>query len=187
MQIDIEEQQQLIALAKSSIEYGIEHQAVMPLTAEEIPKKFSEERASFVTLRLEGRLRGCIGAIEPIRPLAVDIVHNAHAAAFLDPRFSPLTGIELHGLDIHISILTPPERLEFSSEEDLIAKIRAGIDGLLFEAGDLAGAFIPAMWEQIADPKEFLRHLKIKAGLSPDFWSDNIVIHRFTSEHSIHS
>ena len=128
------------------------------------------------------QLRGCIGILKPVRPLAEDIAYNAWAAAFSDSRFMPLQADELDGLDIHISILAAPEKMEFASEDDLVEQIRPGTDGLILEDGFNKGTFLPSVWESLKDSREFLNHLKLKAGLPAIYWSDEIRVQRYTVE-----
>ena len=141
-----------------------------------------ETRATFVTLRREGKLRGCVGTLEAVRPLVVDVAHNAWAAAFRDTRFPPLEAAEREGLDVHLSILRPSELLDFGSEEDLLGQLRPGVDGLILEEGGRRGTFLPAVWESLPEPRAFLRELKRKAGLPADHWSDTLRAHRYTVE-----
>jgi AmmeMemoRadiSam system protein A len=141
-----------------------------------------EKRATFVTLRREGELRGCVGTLEAVRPLVVDVAHNAWAAAFRDPRFPPLEAAECAGLDIHLSLLRPTEPLDFGSEEDLLGQLRPGVDGLILEEDGCRGTFLPGVWESLPEPRAFLRELKRKAGLPADHWSDRIRAHRYTVE-----
>jgi AmmeMemoRadiSam system protein A len=108
--------------------------------------------------------------------------YNAWAAAFTDSRFMPLAASELDDLDVHISILGTPEEIEFDSEQDLVNKIRPGVDGLILEEGFNRGTFLPSVWESVADTREFLNHLKMKAGLPANYWSDTIRIKRYTVE-----
>jgi len=103
-------------------------------------------------------------------------------AAFRDPRFPPLAADEFDELDIHLSILTPAEPVSFTSEQELITQLQPGIDGLILEEGHRRGTFLPSVWEQLPEPQQFLRHLKQKAGLSPDYWSENIRISRYRTE-----
>lgn len=141
--------------------------------------------ACFVTLRRSGDLRGCIGSLEPARSLLDDVRLNVCAAAFDDPRFAPLAAEELPDLTIEVSVLSPKEPVEFSSEEDLVARLCPGRDGLLLVTGRHRGTFLPAVWEQIPDPVVFLRELKRKAGLDRDYWSDDIRVWRYsTTMHS---
>lgn len=131
-----------------------------------------EMRASFVTLQRDGRLRGCIGMLEAARPLGVDVIANARAAAFSDPRFKPVTSSEATELDVEVSILSRPARLAFEDHADLIGQLKPGEDGLILEAGTGAstrrGTFLPQVWESLPDPNQFIAQLKLKAGLPGD-------------------
>ena len=140
------------------------------------------ERATFVTLNKFGELRGCIGHLEAIQPLIADVAENAFNAAFRDPRFQPVTASEFGDLEVHISVLSPPEPMVFTSEADLLRQIRPGIDGLILEDGAYRGTFLPSVWEQLPDPAQFLAHLKMKAGLPPNYWSDTLKVSRYTTE-----
>ena len=110
-----EEKQVLLKLAHDAIAYGLQHNKPMPVDLNQFATNLQEQRASFVTLNLNKQLRGCIGSLQAHQPLVQDIVHNAYAAAFSDPRFPPLTMDEFTNLDIHISILNTPEPMQFSS------------------------------------------------------------------------
>jgi len=172
----------LLRLARESIRYGLESGKPLMLDISSLPESLQQTRASFVTLHKHGQLRGCIGSIIPTRPLALDVSHNAFAAAFQDPRFPPVQAHELDDLEIEISILSMPEPIEFSSEDDLLEKIRPGIDGLILKEGPYSGTFLPSVWEQIPDKREFLRQLKRKAGLPADYWSPTIRVFRYTTD-----
>lgn len=137
--------------------------------------------ATFVTLTRAGELRGCIGTLEACRPLVIDTSHNAYAAAFRDPRFPALTSRELDGLDVHISVLNPPEPLAFADEDDLIAQLRPGIDGLILSEGRRKGTFLPAVWDSVPGARAFLTQLKLKAGLPADYWSSTLKVERYTT------
>jgi AmmeMemoRadiSam system protein A len=140
-----------------------------------------EPRAVFVTLTLDQVLRGCLGTFESGCALAINVAHYAYAAAFNDPRFSPIIAEELPLLQIHLSILSPLEDMAFASEEDLLRQIRPGQDGLLLEEGGHRGTFLPSVWEDLPEPGEFLRRLKMKAGLPPHYWSPHIRLRRYTA------
>jgi AmmeMemoRadiSam system protein A len=135
--------------------------------------------ATFVTLKAQGELRGCIGSLEPRRPLAVDVRENAVAAAFRDPRFPPLEAAELDGTSIEVSLLSKPERLDAVDEEHLIACLQPGVDGVVLEVDGHRATFLPQVWESISDPREFLGALKRKAGLSENFWSPRVRVSRY--------
>lgn len=175
-------QQRLLDLAKSSIQHGLQTGQPIKINLDDYPEELTERRATFVTLEINHQLRGCIGMLEAVRPLAEDIAENAYSAAFKDPRFPPLEAHELDRLDIHLSILTPAEPVSFSSEQDLISQLQPGIDGLILEEGHRRGTFLPSVWESLPEPEQFLRHLKQKAGLPSDYWSKNIRIYRYQAE-----
>jgi AmmeMemoRadiSam system protein A len=177
------EQDLLLGIACSSILHGLEHGRPAVPDAEGLPDALRAERASFVTLNTAGQqLRGCIGTLEACRPLAEDVSRNAWAAAFRDPRFPPLQESELAGLDIHISVLSEAEPVTFGSEQDLLGRIRPGVDGLILEERSARGTFLPSVWESLPEPEQFLAHLKLKAGLPADYWSDEIRIWRYSTQ-----
>ena len=182
MSLNKEHQQRLLDLAKSSIQHGLQTGCPLKVNLADFPVELTEHRATFVTLHKNHQLRGCIGMLEATRPLAEDIAENAFSAAFRDPRFPPLADDELDKLEIHLSILTPAEPVLFTSEKDLITRLQPGIDGLILEEGHRRGTFLPSVWEQLPEPEQFLRHLKQKAGLPPDYWSENIRIFRYQTE-----
>jgi AmmeMemoRadiSam system protein A len=138
--------------------------------------------ASFVTLRLAGELRGCIGSIEPRRLLGDDVAANACAAAFRDPRFPPVTSDEYPRLQVEVSLLSPREPLPAASEDEALARIRPGIDGIYLEYHDQSATFLPQVWESLPDPLAFLTELRRKAGLPPRFWHPDLRLSRYTVE-----
>jgi AmmeMemoRadiSam system protein A len=141
-----------------------------------------EPGASFVTLKLDGELRGCIGSVEPHRPLALDVAHNARAAAFQDPRFDPVSPAEIPRLGVEVSVLSPREPFEAASESDALARLRPQVDGLYLEFGAMRATFLPQVWESLPDPADFLGELRRKAGLPPGFWHRDIKLSRYTVE-----
>ena len=176
------QQLQLLQVAKDSIAYGLEHGKPLPINSKDYAPELQAQRATFVTLEIKHQLRGCIGMLEAVRPLVIDITENAFAAAFRDTRFPPLKATEYEQLEIHISILSPAEPMSFYSEEDLIRQLRPGIDGLIMQEGVHRGTFLPSVWESLADPEEFLQHLKQKSGLASDYWSDSLKVSRYECE-----
>jgi AmmeMemoRadiSam system protein A len=182
MSLNKEHQQRLLDLAKSSIQHGLQTGRPIKVNLADFPAELTEHRATFVTLHKHHQLRGCIGMLEAVRPLAEDIAENAFLAAFKDPRFPPLAGDEFGELEIHLSLLTPAEPVSFTSEKDLVAQLQPGVDGLILEEGRRRGTFLPSVWEQLPEPEQFLRHLKQKAGLPPDYWSENIRVYRYRTE-----
>jgi uncharacterized protein len=173
--------QQLLQLAGDSIKKGLCGEA-LSVQVTDYPEPLRVTRATVVTLHVDEKLRGCIGTLEARQSLVEDVVINAWGAAFRDTRFPALTWPEFESLAIHISILSPPEPINFSSEKDLLTMLRPFQDGLILEEGSRRGTFLPSVWEQLPDPSEFLRHLKLKAGLDPDHWSKNIRILRYTAD-----
>lgn len=139
------------------------------------------QAATFVTLKIKRALRGCIGTLEAHRFLAVDVAENAFHAAYGDPRFPPLGDGELGVLHVHISVLHPAEPMRFASEADLVRQLRAGVDGLILDDNGRRATFLPAVWESVSDPREFLRQLKLKAGLPADHWSGTVKVLRYTT------
>ena len=135
--------------------------------------------ATFVTLNLHGRLRGCIGSLEARRSLLEDVSANAVAAAFRDPRFDPLSKEEFAEVTIEVSLLSTPQPILFSDERDALAQLDPGRDGVILEYGMHRATFLPQVWAQLPDPQTFIEHLKEKAGLPEDFWSDDIRLARY--------
>lgn len=138
--------------------------------------------ATFVTLEIRGRLRGCIGSLRPTRSLRHDVRENAVAAAFRDPRFPPLEVEELAALAVKVSVLSPFEPLAATSEEELLLELRPGHDGLVLRCGLHRATFLPQVWEQLPEPRQFLERLREKAGLPPGFWRDDLAFERYTVE-----
>lgn len=182
MSYTAEQQSALLHIARASIDHGVAHNQALRVNLQEFSGALTQPRATFVTLNVQRALRGCIGTLEATRPLISDVAHNAFAAAFSDPRFAPVTRAEIKMLEIHISVLTPPEAMTFRSESDLLRQLQPGIDGLILAEGRRRGTFLPAVWESLPDPNDFLRHLKMKAGLPQDYWSQTLQISRYTTD-----
>ena len=171
----------LLQLVRASIQHGLSHDRPLEVSLDDYDDTLLQHSATFVTLHKQGRLRGCIGQLIANRPLVVDIAMNAYAAAFQDPRFPPLSANEYPDLTVDISILSQPELMNVHSDEELLAQIKPGHDGLIIEKGVKRGTFLPSVWEQLPDPRDFLQHLKRKAGLSEDDQSPDIVYYRYTT------
>lgn len=135
-----------------------------------------QQGASFVTLKKNGNLRGCIGSIEAYRPLVEDIQANAVAAALNDPRFPPLSADEFNDVDIEVSLLTQPEPLPTASEEEILALLQRQHPGVVLSLGRRRATFLPQVWEQLPDAQEFMAHLKMKAGLPPNYWHPDMQV-----------
>ena len=139
----------------------------------------TQPAATFVTLKLAGELRGCIGSLKPLRPLGVDVRENAIAAAFRDPRFPPLAVVEFEATSVEVSLLSADERLEVHGEAELVARLRRGVDGVILEYGSHRATFLPQVWEALVDPRAFLAALKRKAGVPDGFWSPRVNVSRY--------
>ena len=172
----------LLDLAEAAIEHGVQTDALIDLEAHEVEGPWARRQATFVTVYLDEALNGCIGSIEPVRPLAEDIVHNAFQAAFRDPRFEPISRSDLAALECQISVLSPLELLVAADERALCAAVEPGVHGVLLECRGQRGTLLPSVWEKCADPALFVRHVKRKAGLPADFWAEDLRAYVYTVE-----
>ncbi len=171
---------EMLGLCRQSILHGIETGAPSKVSPNDVGPELSAPGACFVTLKKAGQLRGCIGSIMAHAPLATDLCENAFKAAFRDPRFAGLRRDEINDdLELSISVLSPPAPFAFDSEDDLIAKLTPFEDGIILSDGHHRGLFLPQVWDQLPDPKDFLAHLKRKAGLPIDHWSPDMRAKRF--------
>lgn len=175
------ERDRMLQAARTAITEGVAGRRYRAAPTE-FPSALRQPRASFVTLETLGELRGCIGSIEPRRPLIEDVIENAYAAAFHDPRFPPVTAAELDGLIVRLSVLSELVPLHFSSEDDLLAQLRPGIDGVVLTDGQRRGTFLPVVWQSLPDRREFWAQLKHKAGLPASYWSPTLRVERYTTE-----
>ena len=173
------QRRQLLRVARASIEEGLNTGRPLQVDVNSFDPLLQADGASFVTLKKSGQLRGCMGTLEARQPLVQDVAEHAFAAAFSDPRFPPLERHELEQISISVSVLTPAEPVRFRDEDDLLEKITPGVDGLILQEGPYRGTFLPSVWESLPDKKAFLRELKRKAGLPPDYWSDRIRVSRY--------
>ena len=144
---------------------------------------FNESGACFVTLKKQGHLRGCIGSIIAHQPLINDLINHAQDAGFRDPRFNPLKEDELKELEIDVSILTEPKKMNFKDEQDLLNQIVPNKDGIIIKDGQYQAVYLPSVWEEIPDKIMFLKSLKIKAGMHPDHFSNSFEAYRFETEY----
>ena len=152
----------------------------VPHAADETAPWLAEHGACFVTLTQNGELRGCIGTLQAHRPLLADVKSNAVAAAMHDPRFMPLSVEELDITTVEISLLSPTTAMNVRDEADALAQIRPNVDGIVFEYGHYRSTFLPQVWEQLPQPRQFMAHLRRKAGLPEDFWEEGVKLSRYT-------
>ena len=162
----------LLALARNTIQeqFGVKPAANPNLNEAMAGEAFHVKTGTFVTLTIGGELRGCIGSLEARESLAESVKHNAVNAAFRDPRFPALTKSELDKIHIEVSVLTEPKPLAYTDANDLLEKIRPGIDGVIVGQGYAYATFLPQVWDQLHDKEEFFEHLCMKAGLPSNAW-----------------
>ena len=160
----------LLALARKTLVTYFQRNEVLEMAKSEVPAKLLENRGVFVTLTKKGKLRGCIGYLEPVAPIYRSVMENTLNAALEDPRFDPVKAEELDELNIEISILTLPEELKVSGPEEYLSKLRPLIDGVILKNGRSSATYLPQVWEEIKEPKEFLGSLCFKAGLEYECW-----------------
>jgi len=176
------QRQHLKQIARDSIQYGLDHGRPLPVNSNDFDPALREIRATFVTLKINQQLRGCIGRLQAERPLIEDVAENAYSAAFRDPRFAPLREDEFDSLEYHISVLDVPVDLPVQTESELIEKLVPGKDGVILSDGLHQGTFLPSVWESLSKPADFVHHLKIKAGLPAKGWSENYRVQRYGVE-----
>jgi AmmeMemoRadiSam system protein A len=167
-----EEGKVLLALAAKTVQEVVRDGTEPSVDLAELPESLSQRRACFVTLNKNGQLRGCIGSIFPGEPLGQAVVRRARGAAIEDSRFPRVEPEELDELEIEVSVLTVPRRLEFESPEDLLRKLRPEVDGVVLRLGRRQATYLPQVWEQLPDAETFLTRLSEKAGLWPDAWKN---------------
>lgn len=170
---------ELLRLARSSIEYGLDHGKPLPVDCDELHQALTRPAATFTTLRLKGNLRGCCGTLEATYPLATDVVRTAFQAAFRDSRFNPVEQVELKKLQLEVSVLSPLEKIRVADEADLLSCLEPGTDGLVIAEGGRRATFLPKVWEMLPEPGRFLAQLKIKCGLPGDYWSERLEFSRY--------
>ena len=168
--LSTDQKQLLLRLARKSLEQAVQNEKLPHVDLKSCPGELVESGASFVTLTIHGQLRGCIGALEAYQPLILDVIEHAAAAGVNDYRFEPVKPHELAEIKIEISRLTPAIKLEYTDSEDLISKLRPGIDGVILIDGRKRATFLPQVWDQLQDAREFLGHLCYKMGVQPGLW-----------------
>jgi hypothetical protein len=172
----------LLEVARASIAHGVRVGREIAVDPLRFSSALRAPGAAFVTLRREGTLRGCVGELEAVRPLVASVARHAFAAAIRDPRFPPLGPDELDQIDTHVSVLSPLEPLPVRDEVELLAALRPGRDGLLIDDGLRRATFLPAVWESLPQPRDFLRELKRKAGLPEEGWPPGLAVWRYRTE-----
>jgi len=166
------EQAILLKIARQALEKAVRGEPLPGIELDDLPAALQEPGASFVTLTIEDRLRGCIGAIDAHQPLAKDVQEHAVAAALQDFRFPSVQPKELDDIHIEVSVLTPRTLLQYDTPQELIEKLRPNVDGVILQDGRRKATFLPQVWEQLPKPEEFLSHLCMKMGGAANLWRD---------------
>ena len=174
-QLSKEEREYLLVLARETMSDAVSGKQKKETDPSRIPDKLKEKGASFVTLTVEGDLRGCIGTLEAYQPLYRDVQDHAVQAALEDYRFPPVTKEELPLISIEISRLTPPVPLVYSQPMDLPGLLHRHTDGVILKDGFRRATFLPQVWDQLPDAPMFLSHLCQKMGCAPDFWKHKVL------------
>ena len=173
------EKKLLVDTCADSIEYGLHPGGTFPVVVSHFPDNLRIIGATFVTLKRQDTLRGCVGCTHAFRPLILDAAHHAFSASQKDSRFPPIRYEELNDLRISVSVLSEPERLNVSTEEELLEALTPGHDGLIIEDGNCRATFLPQVWMELHDKNDFIRLLKKKAGFHDQYWSDTIRAYRY--------
>lgn len=169
------EQNTLLIVARQSMEKAVQREPLLDLNLEKTPPALKELRSSFVTLTIEGVLRGCIGALDPYLPLIKDVQEHAVAAAVQDFRFPRVQPAELPFIRVEVSVLTPRSPLKYALPEDLPLKISPNVDGVILQDGYKKATFLPQVWEKLPNPEDFLFHLCMKMGVQGDLWRRKVL------------
>lgn len=172
-QLTEKERSYLLTIARQAIEDGVRGKTLEKIKLEELSPDLCKPGASFVTLTKGGELRGCVGALDAYQPLVEDVREHALAAALEDYRFSPVAMEEVPELHIEISRLTPPVLLEYKNPEELLERLRPGIDGVILREGARRATFLPQVWQKLPDATQFLNHLCLKMGVDENYWRNH--------------
>lgn len=181
-QLGAEDAAVLLDIAQSTLSAALRGVGPVKPALADLPPVFTQRRGMFVTLLANGRLNGCVGTMEGTEPVAHEVARLALSAAFEDDRLPPLRIGADGELTIKVSLLSPMRPLAVGSMSELAATVRPRYDGVLVEAGWYRGVFLPAVWEQLPDPWDFLDRLWHKAGLAPGAWPLGLRVHRFTTQ-----
>ena len=164
------DRKKLLEIARESITRAVRNEQLIRIKLQEHSQLLRDPGASFVTLTIREKLRGCIGTLEANQPLILDVQEHAVAAAMEDYRFPVVREEELQLINIEISRLTPVHLVDYSTPDNLVSKIRVNVDGVLIKASGRRATFLPQVWEKVPDPEQFLSQLCVKMGAPPDLW-----------------
>lgn len=176
------QRQQMLAAVYDTIHHELTMGTRLPLEADNYGEILREKKATFVTLLMDGLLRGCIGSLVAREALILSIARNARNAAFHDPRFDAISLDELPLITVEISILSDCETIHCNSNQELVDQLQPGVDGLIISDGEQSATFLPSVWKHLTDPEQFVSELKLKAGMTADHWSSELTAERYTSQ-----
>jgi AmmeMemoRadiSam system protein A len=179
IELDAGQRRQLLGIARQSIGHGLQGTGPLPVAEDALAGALKARLGVFVTLTRNEALRGCIGSLQSIEPLARSVANSAYSAAFEDPRFTRLRVHEAEEIEVDISVLSPLEPIQVGSRRELLDMLQPGRDGLLLEDLRHRSTFLPKVWEQLPDPGQFLDQLLAKAGLPEHHWSATIRFQRY--------
>jgi AmmeMemoRadiSam system protein A len=160
----------LLRLARESLENAVRGKHLPVLEETQLTPTLREAGASFVTLTIRGELRGCIGTLQAYQPLADDVREHAVSAGLDDYRFPPVNVGELSRIHIEVSRLTAPQILVYTNADDLLTRLRPGVDGVILMDGSRRATFLPQVWENLPESAGFLNQLCAKMGAAPNLW-----------------
>lgn len=186
MELSEADKRSLLHMARESIVYGVQHKGRMPVDEALINQApYNAIVSTFVTLETlpDLALRGCIGSLEASVTLLEDVIEHAYSAAFRDPRFPPVTAEEIMTLKIAISVISPHEELSFNNEAELIELLRPQLDGLIIQSQGRRATFLPSVWQELPEKRDFLTHLKRKALFTENYWNSDFKAFRYTTEY----
>lgn len=172
LELGPEERRELVSLARRAVEERVRNGGTVVPSAAQLQRwpRLAEPGASFVTLKISGSLRGCIGSLAPVSPLAHDVAENAVRAAVSDARFLPVTAEELERIDLSISVLEAPRPLVGVAPSDLPRRLGETRPGLVLKYAGRRSTFLPSVWEELPQPEQFLSHLCQKQGSPETCW-----------------
>jgi uncharacterized protein len=176
------ERRQLLAVATDVIGDALLGRPARPPHPQEWTDAVASPGASFVTLERDGELLGCIGTLTPDEPLVVDVARHALAAAFADPRLPPVTVADYATMTVKVSVLSTPETIAASTHDELLERLRPGVDGVLVECEHRRATLLPTVWRHLRDPREFVAALWQKAGMRPGTWPPTTRVARYTTD-----
>lgn len=177
--LSAEEGRSLLGIAAAAVRHGLVRETVIPVDAADFPAPMASVGASFVSLHRDSKLLGCIGTLEPERPLVCDVAANAHRAAFEDPRLPAVTHADVDHMTIEVSVLGAIVALPASSYDDLVDGLEPSVDGLVVSVSGRKATFLPAVWSQLPEPDRFVAALWDKAGLAARAWPRRVAVERY--------